>query len=418
LEFLPLGDTEMPINPQIPLMAQGVDLGQALLSGLQGAQSIQSMQQAAAEQPYRQALLQAQAEAAPIAVEAQRLQNLTSQQKLTVQGAALAAQQAVPYLQSGDMAGLRNFISRTNLLDEQDKSELLGKVDANDLQGILSDVSGAIGMAQQMGIFETPRAEADGRTSIQKNLEAAGFQPGTPEYRQALFQQMNKPSGTNVTVQMPGQKFLTAEAEALGKAFVKKFEGIQTEAAAATQQRDTLRQIKALNIDTGLTADLRANVANVMNNLGLNGNEILNTDVSNVQAFNKLSGRLVQEGLMAQKGVATDSDARLYAKTVPSITDNKKATNFIIESMNAQNERKIEKDQFFTDWLDANQSFKGADKAWNQYISSTPLYIEGYNNRIGLPYTFYEFSNEMKTLNSGVSEPEIIKLWQNKAKGI
>jgi hypothetical protein len=86
--------------------------------------------------------------------------------------------------------------------------------------------------------------------------------------------------------------------------------------------------------------------------------------------------------------------------------------------MNAQNERKIEKDQFFTDWLDANQSFKGADKAWNQYISSTPLYIENYNNRIGLPYTFYEFSNEMKTLNPGVSEPEIIKLWQNKAKGI
>jgi hypothetical protein len=58
LEFLPLGDTEMAINPQIPLMAQGVDLGQALLSGLQGAQSIQAMQQAAAEQPLRQQALE------------------------------------------------------------------------------------------------------------------------------------------------------------------------------------------------------------------------------------------------------------------------------------------------------------------------------------------------------------------------
>ena len=408
----------MAIDPNILLQYQGADIGNALLRGLQGASAIQSMQQAIQEKPYREQLLKAQAEAAPVAIEAQRLKNLTDQQKLGVQGAALAAQQAVPYLQSGDMAGLRNFLSGTNLLDEQDKAEMLGKIDANDLQGILSDVSGAIGAAQQMGIFEAPKTTADTRTSLQRNLEAAGFVPGTPEYQRAIAQQMSKPTGTQVTLQMPEQRMLSAEAEALGKAFVKKFEGIQGEAAAATQQRDTLRQIKALNIDTGLTADLRANVANVMNNLGLNGNEILNTDVSNAQAFNKLSGRLVQEGLMAQKGVATDSDARLYAKTVPSITDNKKATNFIIESMNAQNERKIEKDQFYTDWLDAQGSFKGADKAWNQYISSTPLYIEGYNNRIGLPYTFYEFSNEMKTLNPGVSEPDIIKLWQNKAKGI
>lgn len=408
----------MAIDPNILLQRTTPDIGQALLSGIQTAAGIKQLQQNAAEQPYREQLLKAQAEAAPVAVEAQRLQNLTTQQKLTVQGAALAAQQAVPYLQSGDMTGLRNFLSGTNLLDEQDKAEMLGKIDANDLQGILSDVSGAIGTAQQLGIFEVPKTAADTRTSLQRNLEAAGFVPGTPEYQRAVAQQMSKPTGTQVTLQMPEQRMLSAEAEALGKAFVKKFEGIQGEAAAATQQRDTLRQIKALNIDTGLTADLRANVANVMNNLGLNGNEILNTDVANAQAFNKLSGRLVQEGLMAQKGVATDSDARLYAKTVPSITDNKKATNFIIESMNAQNERKIEKDQFYTDWLSVEGSFKDADKAWNKYISSTPLYIEGYNNRIGLPYTFYEFSNEMKTLNPGVSEPDIIKLWQNKAKGI
>jgi hypothetical protein len=200
----------MAIDPNILLQRTTPDIGQALLSGLQSAAGIRQLQQSAAEQPYREQLLKAQAEAAPIAVEAQRLQNLTSQQKLTVQGAALAAQQAVPYLQSGDMAGLRNFLSGTNLLDEQDKAELLGKVDANDLQGILADVSGAIGMAQQMGIFETPRAEADGRTAAMKEAEAVGFTPGTPEYRDFILSKSAKtPSvsirqGTDPVTGQPG----------------------------------------------------------------------------------------------------------------------------------------------------------------------------------------------------------------------
>jgi hypothetical protein len=200
----------MAIDPNILLQRTTPDIGQALLSGLQSAAGIRQLQQSAAEQPYREQLLKAQAEVAPIAVEAQRLQNLTSQQKLTVQGAALAAQQAVPYLQSGDMAGLRNFLSGTNLLDEQDKAELLGKVDANDLQGILADVSGAIGMAQQMGIFETPRAEADGRTAAMKEAEAVGFTPGTPEYRDFILSKSAKtPSvsirqGTDPVTGQPG----------------------------------------------------------------------------------------------------------------------------------------------------------------------------------------------------------------------
>lgn len=408
----------MAIDPNILLQYRGMDAGNALLRGLQGASAIQSMQQASAEQPYRQALLKAQAEAAPLAVETQRLQNLTAQQKLGVQGAALAAQKALPFLQSGDMAGLKSFIQGTNLLDDQDKAAMSAKIDANDLQGILGDVSGAIGAAQQLGIFAAPKAATDTRTSIEKNLEAAGFTPGTPEFQTAVMQQLTKPSGTQVSIQMPEQKMLGAEAEALGKAFVKKFDTIQTEASAAAQQRDTLRQIKALNINTGLTADIRANAANVLNNLGLNGNELLKTDVANVQAFNKLSGRLVQEGLMAQKGVATDSDARLYSKVVPSIADDKKATNFIIESMNAQNERKIEKEQFFTDWLDTKGTFKGADKAWNEYISSTPLYIENLKNGIGLPYTFYEYKNELKLLNPGATDEEVVNQWKKAARGM
>lgn len=408
----------MAIDPNILLQNVAPDTGQALLRGFSMGDAIRKQREEAALQPLRQQVLEAQVAALPAQAQTTKISNEVALQKMQVQGAAILAQRALPLIQSGRMDELKALVQGTNLVNEQDKMDALSKITANDRQGLLLDAVGVLGTAQQMGIMAAPKEEADTRTSLEKNLIAAGLTPGTPEFQAAALQNINKPSGTSVTLQMPGEKMLGAEAEALGKAFVKKFEGIQSEASAATQQRDTLRQIKALNINTGLTTDIRASAANVLNNLGLNGNDLLKTDVANVQAFNKLSGRLVQEGLMSQKGVATDNDARLYAKTVPSITDNKKATNFIIESMNAQNERKIEKEQFYTDWLDANGTFKGADKEWNRYISSTPLYIEGYTNNIGLPYTFYEFKNEMQALNPGVTEPEIIKQWQKRAGGM
>lgn len=175
----------MAINPQIPLMAQGVDLQQALLGGLRGAAAIQSMQQAAAEAPLRQQLLQAQAQAAPLAIESQRLQNITAQQKLQVQGAALAAQRAIPFLQTGDMVGLKNFIQGTNLLDDEDRAATIARIDANDLQGLLGDISGTIGLAQQMGIFEVPKTERE--SDVLTKLRAAGIEPGSEAARQALF---------------------------------------------------------------------------------------------------------------------------------------------------------------------------------------------------------------------------------------
>ena len=175
----------MALDPNIPLMARPTDVATGLMQGFQIARGIQQARQEAELQPYRQALLQAQAQAAPIVVETQRIQNLTAQQKLGVQGAALAAQKALPFLQSGDMAGLKTFIQGTNLLDDQDKAAMSAKIDANDLQGIIGDVSGAIGLAQQMGIFEVPKTERE--SDVLTKLRAAGIEPGSEAARQALF---------------------------------------------------------------------------------------------------------------------------------------------------------------------------------------------------------------------------------------
>lgn len=174
----------MAIDPRIPLMAQGVDLQQALLGGLRGAAAIQSMQQSA--------------EATPLALEAQRLQNLTAQQKLSVQGGALAGQKALTYLRAGDMAGLKNFIQSTNLLDEEDRAASIAKIDAGDVRGILQDIGDVTGMAQQMGIFTAPREAADTRTAAMKEAEAIGLTEGTPEYRNFILSRSAKTPSVSI----------------------------------------------------------------------------------------------------------------------------------------------------------------------------------------------------------------------------
>lgn len=395
----------MAIDPRIPLMAQGVDLQQALLGGLRGAAAIQSMQQSA--------------EATPLALEAQRLQNLTAQQKLSVQGGALAGQKALQYLRAGDMAGLKNFIQGTNLLDEEDRAASMAKIDAGDVRGILEDIGNVTSVAQQMGIFTAPRETADTRTSIEKNLEAAGLEPGTPEFRAAVMQQLTKPSGTQVSIQMPEQRGLTAEAEALGKARAKEYEAIQTEALGASQQRDTLSQLRTLDTRTGFGQQTKADVAGVLNSLGLNGDQLLNTDVANVQAFNKLSGRLVAAGLAEQKGASTDADMRFFMRTLPSIQDDQRSSKFIVDSLSAQAERKIEKDQFYTNWLEQNQgSLTGAKKAWAEYIGKTPLWKDNViNPQTGLPANYYEWRDRFFELNPGATTEDAQTAWRSAGRG-
>lgn len=174
----------MPINPNILLQGQVADIGKAVGQGLEAYQ-----------QTRRNVLLEEQQKRE---AETTNISNAINLQKMQVQGAALAAQRALPYLQSGDMAGLKTFIQGTNLLDDQDKAELSAKIDANDLQGILGDVSGAIGMAQQMGIFTAPREAADTRTAAMKEAEAIGLTEGTPEYRNFILSRSAKTPSVSI----------------------------------------------------------------------------------------------------------------------------------------------------------------------------------------------------------------------------
>lgn len=171
----------MPINPNILLQGRIADVGQAVGQGLEAYQ-----------QSRRNVLLEEQQKRE---AETTRISNAFNLQKMQVQSAALAAQKALEFFRNNDMNGLRNFTQNTNLLDEEDRAATLAKIDAKDYQGVLGDISGTIGLAQQMGIFTAPKETPDTRTAAMKEAEAIGLTEGTPEYRNfILSRSANTPS--------------------------------------------------------------------------------------------------------------------------------------------------------------------------------------------------------------------------------
>ena len=389
----------MPINPNILLQGQVADIGKAVSQGLEVYQ-----------QGRRNVLLEEQQKRE---AETTRISNALNLQKMQVQGAALAAQRALPYLQSGDMAGLKTFVQGTNLLDDQDKAEFSAKIDANDLQGILGDVSGAIGMAQQMGIFAAPKEATDTRTSIEKNLEAAGLERGSPEFQAAVMQQLSKPSGTQVSIQMPGQQGLTEEAKALGKVRAERFQAIQNQGDSASTILDSLSQLYTLNTQTGLGEQTKADIAGVLNAVGVRGDDLLNVDTTNVESANKIISKLVAEAMTNQKGVASESDRALYANIAPSIKDKQQAYKFNIASTSAVAQRQVDKSNFYNDWFEQNGNLVGVDKAWSNYTKSTPLFQRGVVGSDGLPQNYYQFKDAFLQIpaNSGAPEEDIKQQW-------
>lgn len=174
----------MPINPNILLQGQVADIGKAVGQGLEAYQ-----------QTRRNVLLEEQQKRE---AETTNISNAINLQKMQVQGAAIAAQKALEFFRNNDMNGLRNFTQNTNLLDEEDRAATLAKIDAKDYQGVLGDISGTIGLAQQMGIFTAPKEAPDTRTTAMKEAEAIGLTEGTPEYRNFILSRSAKTPSVSI----------------------------------------------------------------------------------------------------------------------------------------------------------------------------------------------------------------------------
>ncbi len=165
----------MALDPRISLAADAGNIGDIFSNALSTAQQAQTLQQNRALAPIQNQLLQAQAAQAQAGVE-------QSQQLNRVRSLAIYGQNAAPFLQSGDLEGLREFtVNRSGELAAQgtpnnDTADVLAIIDnptvsrEQKIQGLSELAARAQQNAISLGAIESPEALSNRFSATTVNL--------------------------------------------------------------------------------------------------------------------------------------------------------------------------------------------------------------------------------------------------------
>ena len=253
------------------------------------------------------------------------------------------------------------------------------------------------------------------RTSLQQNLIAAGLEPGTKQFQNAVLAATQKPS-TQVTI--GGEKKF---AEEVAKGQAKTFSRIGGEADAAIDANQSLDVLEAIDVDTGALEPAKQGIAAFANAFGLDASGLAN--VSKGEAFNAEAQRIVLAVKASQKGPQTDKDEATIRKTVANLGNTKAGNQFIINSARALNNRRIERKDFYDRFVeDAGGQFRNdqgvtADRAWAKFKRETPMISSKLRTPQGLPVFFFEFERDVRQANPDARREEIIEIWNQKNRG-
>ena len=209
----------------------------------------------------------------------------------------------------------------------------------------------------------------------------------------------------------------TQEAKALADSRVDRYTSIQDKALTAEEQNIGLSQLGSIDIQTGFGEETKAQAAAIFNAFGVDGDDLLGTNVAGAQSFNSVAGKLVLDVMATQKGPQTDADQARIAKTLPLITNEGLANQFNMNALMGLNFRRIEMAEFYDNFLEEKETLKGVDRAWAKFKAETPMLSDNVKNpETGLPMFFHEFKAKLIERNPGATSEQVINAWRELAK--
>jgi hypothetical protein len=261
-----------------------------------------------------------------------------------------------------------------------------------------------------------PETKEAKTTSLEKNLIAAGFTPGTEEFQAEVLKSINKPTGTQITI--GGEKKFQEEVQ---KGQAKTFAKVGEQADSAIDANESLSLLESIDVNTGSLEPAKQALATFASGFGIDASGLAN--ISKGEAFNSIAKRIVLDVKSTQKGPQTETDAVTIRKTIASLGNTKGGNQFIIDSARALNNRRIERKEFYDKFIeDSGGNFKDesgqtADRAWSKFKRNTPLVSSTQKTPEGLPVFFYKFEEAVRGANPDASRAEIIEAWNTKNKG-
>jgi hypothetical protein len=165
-----------------------------------------------------------------------------------------------------------------------------------------------------------------------------------------------------------------AEAADYGKLLVKDYDAVKASASLAQKSIPALESNLAIlnkGFDTGSFTESKAAAAKVLGALGVKEAEKYATDS---QAFLANASAAVLQRQLEQKGPQTEADAQRITQTGAQLGNTKAANEFVLKVAKSQLQRDIEQRDFYANWRDKNQTFNGAENAWNTGPGSKSLF--------------------------------------------
>lgn len=173
----------MAIDPNIPLMARGIDLGQALTTGLQSVQSIMATQQMMEERE-RQKRLQ------PIKDQILALQQQEAVDKLSARNDYFLSLEAKPFIgvseKDTDWKGLSSAINKSKYADENTKTALAQAVADKDFGTFANLYNSAQERGRVFGYTPSKQFEVDRKIQLLQNYGLAEGEEGKKLIAQAI----------------------------------------------------------------------------------------------------------------------------------------------------------------------------------------------------------------------------------------
>lgn len=204
--------------------------------------------------------------------------------------------------------------------------------------------------------------------------EMSALPPGDPrraEYAAMIRKEINFAPVPVFNISNVQEK---AEAADYGKLLVKDYDAVKASASLAQKSIPALESNLAIlnkGFDTGSFTESKAAAAKVLGALGVKEAEKYATDS---QAFLANASAAVLQRQLEQKGPQTEADAQRITQTGAQLGNTKAANEFVLKVAKSQLQRDIEQRDFYAAWRDKNQTFNGAENAWNAGPGSKSLF--------------------------------------------
>jgi hypothetical protein len=244
-----------------------------------------------------------------------------------------------------------------------------------------SSILPAVTQTAALSKYLTPK---DTRTPLQKNLEAAGLKPGTPEYQEALLKATKK----QPLIQQTGENAFTKR---MGEIYGDEFKGILESSNVAIDNQSIISSARSLlnqeDLKTGIDAPLRTTAQRVANALGIDVNL---QNVSAAQLLQQSTGDLVLNDLGKFKGAISDGERKFAIDKNVNLGQTKEGIAIRLELMERAGDINLKYAEAAEDWVQRNKALQEKDVAtgqtWTsfkkQFRKENPLIDEDFKKRI------------------------------------